>query len=128
MPTPFSRAFLQCVNEHSITSLRAGANRTKFTGIWMVVVNGRIFGRPYYFAERSWYNAFLQEQIGEIKCDKAIIKVKGIAPDDLDGIAPAVNEAYARKYNAKPHNRKWVDGLCDPERVKHTMEFLRPEN
>ena len=120
----FSTAFLKCINETQITSMRAGKDRTKFTGIWMVVVKGRIFGRSYYGAGRSWYTAFLEGNEGDIKCGKEIIPVKGVKPTDVNTITAAINKAYEKKYLAKAYNKKWVDGLCEPERIARTMEFI----
>jgi hypothetical protein len=34
----FSKTFLKCISETQITSVRAGRDREKFTGIWMVEV------------------------------------------------------------------------------------------
>jgi hypothetical protein len=120
----FSKAFLECINETQITGVRAGKDREKFTGIWMVVVKGRIFGRSYYGAERSWYTAFLKGDNGEIKCGDEIIPVKGLKPADISTINKAINKAYEKKYLVKAHNKIWVDGLAAPERVARTMEFI----
>ena len=120
----FSKAFLKCINETQITSVRAGKDREKFTGIWMVVVKGRIFGRSYYGAERSWYTALLKDGIGEIKCGDEIIPVKGLKPADIRTNNKAINKAYEKKYLVKAHNKIWVDGLAAPERVARTMEFI----
>jgi hypothetical protein len=120
----FPKAFLKCINESQITSVRVGKGREKFTGIWMVVVKERIFGRSYYGAERSWYTAFLNGDAGDIKCVKEIVAVKGVNPPDIDKINKAINKAYEKKYLVKSYNKKWVDGLAEPERVGRTMEFL----
>lgn len=120
----FSKAFLKCISETQITSIRAGKDREKFTGIWMVVVKDRVFGRSYYGAERSWFTGFLNEGKGEIKCGKEIVPVKGLKPADLKTITAAINKAYEKKYLVKAYNKKWVDGLCEPERVARTMEFI----
>jgi hypothetical protein len=120
----FSKTFLKCINETQITSVRAGGGREKFTGIWMVVVKGRIFGRSYYGAERSWYTALLNGENGDVKCVKEIVPVKGVKPKDIKTITTAINKAYEKKYLVKAYNKKWVDGLCEPERVARTMEFL----
>jgi len=71
----FSTAFLKCINDTQITSVRAGKDREKFTGIWMVEVMGRIFGRSYNLSERSWYTAFLNGDKGDIKCGKEIAQL-----------------------------------------------------
>ena len=120
----FSKAFLKCINDTQITSVRVGKGRDKFTGIWMVVVKDRIFGRSYYGAERSWYTTLLKDGIGEIKCGDEIIPVKGLRPADIKTINKAINKAYEKKYLIKAHNKIWVDGLAAPERVARTMEFI----
>jgi hypothetical protein len=120
----FSKTFLKCINETQITSVRAGKDRTKFTGIWMVEVKKRIFGRSYQLSERSWYTAFSNGESGDIKCGKEIIPVKGLKPADIDVINGAINKAYEKKYLVRASNKKWVDGLTQPERVARTMEFI----
>lgn len=120
----FSIPFLKCINETQITSVRVGKDREKFTGIWMVVVDGRIFGRSYYGAERSWYTALLNGDSGDIKCAKETIPVKGQKPSDINTINRRINKAYEKKYLIKAYNKKWVDGLAELERVVRTMEFI----
>ena len=120
----FSKTFLKCLRETEINSVCVGKDRTKFTGIWMVEVEGRIFARSYYGAERSWYTAFLDGNHGTIKCKEVIINVRGEKPIDADIITEAINKAYEEKYAVKNHNKKWVNGLIEPERVARTMEFI----
>lgn len=120
----FSTTFLNCINETQITSVRAGMDREKFTGIWMVQIKGRIFGRSYNLSERSWYTVFLNGEKGDIKCGKEIVAVKGMKPADIKTITGAINKAYEKKYLVKAYNKKWVDGLCEPERVARTIEFI----
>jgi len=120
----FSKAFLKCINETQITSVRAGKDRAKFTGIWMVEVDGRIFARSYNLSDRSWYTTFFNGEGGDIKCGKEIMPVKGVKPADLNTITEAINKAYEKKYLVKSYNKKWVDGLTQSERVERTMEFI----
>jgi hypothetical protein len=120
----FSKAFLKCINETQITSVRAGKGREKFTGIWMVVVKDRIFGRSYKLSEKSWYTALLNGDTGDIKCGKEILPVKGLKPADINAITKAINKAYEKKYLVKAYNKIWVDGLREPERIARTMEFV----
>src|SRR4030095_9224597 len=97
----FSKTFLKCINETQITSVRAGKNRTKFTGIWMVEVDGRIFARSYYGADRSWYANLIQGDDGDIKCGKETISIKGVKPTDLNAVTEPINKAYEKKYLVK---------------------------
>ena len=121
----FTKAFLACINATQITSVRAGKDREKFTGIWMVVVDGRVFGRSYNLSERSWYTTLLSGDSGDLKCGKEIIPIKGSKPVDINIITGAINKAYEKKYLVKAYNKKWVDGLCKPESVARTMEFIQ---
>lgn len=120
----FSKTFLKCINETQITSVRAGKDREKFTGIWMVVVKDRIFARSYNLSERSWYTTLLNGDIGDIRCAKEIVPVKGVKPTDINTITDAINKAYEKKYLVKAYNKKWVDGLAESKRVARTMEFV----
>ena len=120
----FSKAFLNCINETQITSVRAGKGRTKFTGIWMVQVKGRIFARSYSLSERSWYTTLLSGETGDIKCEKEIIPVEGVKPADLVTITQSINKAYEKKYLVRAYNKKWVDGLCKTGSIERTMEFV----
>jgi hypothetical protein len=120
----FPKGFLKAVGETQITSVRAGKDREKFTGIWMVVVEERIFARSYTLSERSWYTALANGETGDIKCGKEIIAVKGVKPKDIKKLTEAINKAYEKKYLVKAYNKKWVDGLAEPERVARTMEFI----
>jgi len=88
----FSKAFLKCIRETQISSVRVGKDRTRFTGIWMVEIGGRIFGCSYYGAERSWYTAFLDGNDGDIKCGKEVVPVKGVKlnPIIIEGIAAKI--------------------------------------
>ena len=124
MGKSFSKSLLDCISSTQITHVRVGADRTKFTGIWMVVAQGRIFARSYYLRERSWYNTFLAVESGEIKCGDTIVAVNGIKPKDLKVVTPLVNTEYQKKYGTRPSNQKWIDGLCEPQRVQKTMEFV----
>jgi len=124
MMKKFSKAFLKCISETQITSVRAGKDREKFTGIWMVVVEDRIFARSYNLSERSWFTALSSGDTGDIKCGKEIIPVKGVKPTDIKQLTDAINKAYEKKYLVKTYNKKWVDGLAEPGRVARTMEFI----
>ncbi|MFI5151822.1 MAG: DUF2255 family protein [Chitinophagales bacterium] len=122
--TGFDLKVLEYIRTKDIIGVRSGKNRTKFTGIWMVEVDGRIFARSYSLSERSWYITFIAEKEGSIRCGKLIAAVKGSKPRDLSSLTPLINSAYEKKYANRAHNKKWVDGLNQPERIAKTMEFI----
>jgi hypothetical protein len=90
----------------------------------MVTIDGRIFARSYNLSERSWFTSLLNGSEGDIKCGKEIIPVKGVRPPDSKTMTEAINKAYEKKYAVKEHNKKWVNGLAQPERIARTMEFI----
>src|SRR5215831_8238287 len=95
----FSKAFLKRIQETQITSVRIGEGRTKFTGIWMVEVNSRVFARSYNLSERSWYTALLNGDKGDIKCGKQVVPVNGARLVDDEILTNAINKAYEKKYS-----------------------------
>ncbi|HTS44476.1 MAG TPA: DUF2255 family protein [Puia sp.] len=120
----FKKEILDFIRQKEVIGVRTGVDRTKFTKIWMVVVDKRVFGRSYYLSERSWYAGFLEFKKGNIQCGNAIVQVKGVKPKDLKTITTSVNKAYEQKYLVKAFNKKWVDGIKETERVARTMEFI----
>jgi hypothetical protein len=90
----------------------------------MVAIDGRIFARSYTLSERSWFTSFLNGSEGDIKCGKEVFPVRGVKPADSHIITEAINKAYEKKYAVKEHNKKWVNGLIQPERIARTMEFI----
>ena len=125
-PAKSKKEFLDCIAASPITGIRAGTGREKFTGIWMVVVDGRVFGRSYYGAARSWYTKLVETGTGDLRCGIMIVPVRAARPKDLKKLATAINQAYENKYLVKSFNKKWVDGLKEPERAERTMEFILP--
>lgn len=120
----FDPSFLECVRQRQITGVCAGKERSKFTGIWMVVIADRIFARPYFMAERSWYNTFLFDKHGSIRCGNTQVAVAGVKARHDDHLMESINESYSRKYGLKESNNKWITGLAHPDRVARTIEFL----
>jgi len=74
---------LKCIRETQITIVRTGKDRIKFTGVWMVAVDDRIFARSYNLSDKSWYTVFLDGNEGDIKCGKDVIPVTGVKPADI---------------------------------------------
>ena len=61
---------------------------------------------------------------GILNAGGGIIDVKGEKPADVSIVTDAINKAYEKKYAVKNHNKKWVNGLIQPERVARTIEFI----
>jgi len=111
---------LQYVIENEIVGIKAGLQRETFLDIWMVVVNDRIFARSWGFAKKSWYNTFLEDSIGQIRCGKAILSVNACIPSDIDELTSHINNAYLTKYSTK----QYAKPITEKEHVEKTMEFI----
>ena len=114
------------INSNNHTGIKAGFDRPDFLNIWMVVVDNRIFARSWGFAEKSWYNTFLQNSKGQIKCGDDIFPIKAFVPVDNDLMTEKINSAYLTKYNSE-HNIPYAEGIVRKEHADKTMEFIIDE-
>ncbi|KMQ61570.1 hypothetical protein ACM46_16335 [Chryseobacterium angstadtii] len=114
---------LHYINSHNLIEIKAGKHRTTFLEIWMVTVHDRIFARSWGLAERSWYNTFLEDSDGQIKCGEKIVNIKAVVPDDAVELASEINTAYLTKYNTG-ENIKYSKGIIQQKHVEKTMELI----
>ncbi|OXA80767.1 hypothetical protein SAMN05444397_103331 [Flavobacterium aquidurense] len=114
------------IETHNLIGIKAGLNRETFLDIWMIVVNDRIFARSWGLAEKSWYNSFLQDSKGQIKCGENIFNIKAIVPIDKNNLTSAINNAYLTKYNTD-HNIKYAKGIIKAKHIEKTLEFIIKE-
>jgi hypothetical protein len=101
--------------------IRAGTGDHRFTGIWFVLVDGRLFVRPWYDEASGWRRALLREPRGTILVDKREVKVRARSARG-ERLFDAMDRAYAAKYST-PASRKWVRGFTLPRRRSTTMEL-----
>ena len=101
--------------------VRSGTEH-KFTGVWVVVVEGRIFARSWSDKPTGWFRAFRKQPAGTIQLGDREIPVRG-KPVRSSRILDAVTAAFGEKYNTKA-SKKWVDGFAEPERLATTLEFV----
>jgi hypothetical protein len=104
-----------------ILGVRAGAEH-RYTGVWVVVVEGRAFVRSWNDKPAGWYRAFLAQPLGSIQLAGREIAVRARR---LRGerLRDAVTRAYAGKYDTKG-SEKWVRGFAEPGRAAATLELL----
>jgi hypothetical protein len=114
------------IQSNNLIGLKAGSKSDTFLEIWMVVVDNRIFARSWGFAEKSWYNTFLSDNKGQIKCGDTIYKIEAVLPKDLYGLTEHVNAAYLNKYNFGS-NAVYAQGITEQKHIDKTMEFIISE-
>ena len=116
----FSGADLEELAKAKILGVRAGAEH-RYTGVWVVVVGGRVFVRSWNDKPTGWYRAFLAQPLGSIQLAGREIAVRARR---LRGerLRDAVTRAYASKYDTKA-SEKWVRGFAEPSRAATTLEL-----
>ena len=121
MPKTFAKTVIEAFRNAKIIGVRAGTEH-RYTGIWVVVVEDRIFARSWSDKPTGWFRAFRQEPSGMVQVGEREIRVQG-KPVRSARIRDAVTAAFAEKYNTKG-SRKWVEGFAEPERLLTTLEFV----
>src|SRR5689334_20702742 len=120
MDSKFSKAIVEAARSAKILGVRSGTEH-KFTGVWVVVVENRIFARSWSDKPTGWFRAFRKQPAGTIQLGDREIHVRG-KPVRSGCILDAVTSAVGQKYNTKA-SRKWVDGFAEPQRLATTLEF-----
>jgi hypothetical protein len=121
-PRRFTGRVLAAVDQSKILGIRAGRSPHRVIGVWVVVVEGRVFVRSWGLTAGGWYRTFAAEPQGIIEVGARQIRVRA-RPVRSERLITAVDEAYRRKY-ATPGSVKWVRGLCRGRRRASTTELL----
>ena len=114
MDSKFSKAIVEEAQSAKIMGVRAGTEH-KYTGVWVVVVEGRVFARSWSDKPTGWFRAFKKQPAGTIQIGEREISVRGKLVRSAR-ILDAVTAAFGEKYNTKG-SQKWVEGFAEPERV-----------
>ena len=122
--TPAARRFSPADRERleraKILGVRSGPAH-EYTGVWLVMVDGRLFVRSWNDSPTGWYRAFWAEPAGSISVEKVEIAVRARQVRS-EGTRRAVTSAYAEKYDTKA-SEKWVCGFAEAHREATTLEL-----
>jgi hypothetical protein len=119
----FSDHILAVFRESKGLRIRAGTAPHRFIGIWLVVVNDRVFVRSWSVKPRGWYRTFLEEPRGSVRIANREIAVRAVRTRDKR-VRDAVDRAYLDKYNT-PGALKYARDLGSAQSRATTLE-LRP--
>jgi hypothetical protein len=117
----FSGPTLEELANARILGVRAGTEH-RYTGVWVVVVEGRAFVRSWNDRPTGWYRAFQAQPLGSIQLAGRDIAVLARRLRSKR-LREAVTRAYAAKYNTKA-SEKWVRGFAEKGRAATTLELL----
>src|SRR6478672_6607849 len=117
----FTDDIIELIRKAKILGVRAGTEH-RYTGIWVVVVEDRVFVRSWNDKPTGWFRAFRKKPNGTIQIGELEVSVRGKLVRSAR-IRDAVTLALGEKYNTKG-SLKWVEGFAEPSRVLTTLEFV----
>ena len=124
MTKRFSRAIVTAIDTAKIVRVRAGGRSDhRFIGIWVVVVDGRVYARSWTLKPGGWYRTFLSDPLGAIQVGERQFRIRASRARG-ERVRDAVERAYAAKYST-PSSRKYVRGFRALRRRDTTLE-LKP--
>jgi hypothetical protein len=118
----FPKSVLTAIDEAKILWIRAGIRPRRFRGIWVVVVEGRVFVRSWNDKPTGWYRAWLDDPRGAIKVGEREVRVRARRTRS-ERLRDAVDRAYAAKY-VTPASRTYVKGFAQRRRKETTLELI----
>jgi len=118
----FSKPVLAQLDQGKILGIRAGLAPHRFLGVWMVVVNARLYVRSWNGKPTGWHHAFASDPRGAIQIGTRTIQIRARHVRGAR-LMLAIDRAYAVKYPT-PGSKKYVRGLASPRRRQTTTELL----
>jgi hypothetical protein len=123
MAKRLSRPVVAAADAAKIMGIRAGGNAAhRFTGVWPVVIDGRLFARSWTLTKGGWYRSFLDDPIGVIQVGDREVRIRARQVKS-ERLRDAVEIGYAEKYPTKA-SQKYVRGFRTPRRREATIEFV----
>jgi hypothetical protein len=117
----FPDEVLAAIRKSKILGLRAGSQPHRFIGLWVVVVEGRVFVRSWGVTPHGWYYAFLEEPRGVLQIAGQEIPIRAVRTRS-ERLKDVVDRAYREKYNT-PGAIKYVRDLTRAKSKATTTEL-----
>ena len=123
MPPRLSRSVVNAADAASILGIKAGdGSDHRFTGVWPVVVNGRLYVRSWTLTKDGWFRTLLEDPLGVIQVGTRRVRIRARRVRS-ERIRDAVEKAYALKYHTHA-SQKYVRGFRTARRREATIEFV----
>lgn len=117
----FGAPALRTIAETKYFYVRSGADH-RYIGIWVVVVDGRAFVRPWNDKRTGWYRVFRADPRGSVRVGEREVPVRA-RPVRGQKLNDAIDRAYSEKYTTAA-NQKYVKGFATAKRRATTLELL----
>jgi hypothetical protein len=118
---PFPPRVLREIEASRYLWIRAGT-RHRFIGIWLVVVDGRVFVRSWTLKPEGWQRTFQKHPYGAIRLSGRVVRIRA-ARTRSERLLREVDRAYREKYTT-PGSIRYVRGLSRGPRRASTMELV----
>jgi hypothetical protein len=110
----FSGDILAILRKAKGLRIRAGNGSHRFIGIWLVVVDDRVFVRSWSLKPQGWFQTFVKEPIGCIQIADREIPIRAVRTKS-ERLKGAVDRAYLEKYNSRGE-------------IKYSKDLVRPDS
>jgi hypothetical protein len=107
----FPPGIVAAIDVGKILGLRAGT-RHRFIGLWVVVVQGRVFVRSWSRRADGWHAALREDPRGTIQLAGRELRCRAVFTRS-ERVKDAVSRAYRDKY-------------CTPAALKYVRDLSRP--
>lgn len=119
----FPAEILAAIRKEKIIGIRAGKESThKVIGVWVVVVEGRVFVRSWSIKPRSWWRTFLEDPYGSLFVGEKEIPIRAVQTRS-ERLKDRVSQAYKEKYNT-PGAIQYVKDMSRKKSRDTTTEFV----
>jgi hypothetical protein len=122
MASRFPAELVDRIRGVKILGIRAGTSSHRIIGIWVVVVEGRIFVRSWSLKPRSWYRTFLDNPRGVMQVGNATVRVRAVRTRS-ERLKTAIDRAYLEKYHT-PGAIKYARDLGRKNSRDATIELV----
>ena len=119
----FPEDVLTTLRKDKILGIRAGTDSSyRIIGIWVVVVEGRVFVRSWSISPRSWWRTFLEDPYGNMFVGEKEFRIRAIQTRS-ERLKDLVSAAYKEKYN-KPGDIQYVKDMSRKKSRDTTTELV----
>lgn len=119
----FSDEILAVLRKEKIIGLRAGRESThRVIGVWVVLVEDRVFIRSWSLKPRSWWRTFLEDPYGSLFLKEREIPIRAVHTRS-ERLKDLVSQAYKEKYNT-PGSVHYVKDMSRKKSRDTTTELV----
>lgn len=123
MSNRFPDNMIDSIRRDKILGIRAGRDSAhRVIGVWVVVVERRVFVRSWSMKPRSWWRTFLEDPYGSMFVGDREIPIRAVQTRS-ERLKDLVSAAYKEKYNT-PGSIQYVKEMSQKKSRDTTTELV----